>query len=81
MQVPKLMQGISYLSSIMEMLNYQSQLKMELMTGNITTSQDKTFVDELVSKGVQQGDASLSFNYTSTSSTGEQNIKVCRHFF
>lgn len=51
---------------------------MEIKNGNITTSQDKTYAYELVSKGVEQGDVNLGFNYSVTSSLDEQNIKVGR---
>ncbi|XP_076075594.1 uncharacterized protein LOC143046351 [Mytilus galloprovincialis] len=71
-----LLDSISYLGHVLQMLNYRKQMPVYVQNGHINSTEDKKLIGELIQKGFQINEVDLSFAESTSQSTQEQAIQV-----
>ncbi|XP_076075490.1 polycystin-1-like protein 2 isoform X1 [Mytilus galloprovincialis] len=75
-EVQVLLDSISYLGHVLQMLNYRKQMPVYVQNGHINSTEDKKLIGELIQKGFQINEVNLSFVESNSQSTQEQAIQV-----
>lgn len=71
-----LLESISHLGKVLQMLNYRKQMPVSTKMGNIDCSQDKKLIGDLIKDGLNQDNVKLSFTESKSRSLEEQNVQV-----
>ncbi|CAG2251689.1 PKD1L2 [Mytilus edulis] len=75
-EVQVLLDSISYLGHVLQMLNNRKQMPVYVQNGHINSTEDKKLIGELIKKGFQINEVDLSFVESNSQSTQEQAIQV-----
>ncbi|CAC5383759.1 PKD1L2 [Mytilus coruscus] len=75
-EIQVLLDSISYLGHVLQMLNYRKQMPVYVQNGHINSTEDKKLIGELIQKGFQINEVDLSFVESNSQSTKEQAIQV-----
>ncbi|XP_076075372.1 polycystin-1-like protein 2 isoform X3 [Mytilus galloprovincialis] len=75
-EITVLLESISHLGKVLQMLNYRKQMPVSTKMGNIDCSQDKKLIGDLIKDGLNQDNVKLSFTESKSRSLEEQNVQV-----
>ncbi|XP_052068761.1 uncharacterized protein LOC127708011 isoform X2 [Mytilus californianus] len=75
-EVQILLDSISDLGHVLQMLNFRKQMPVYVQNGHINSTEDKKLIGELIQKGFQNNEVDLSFVESNSQSTQEQAIQV-----
>lgn len=71
-----LLNSISHLGKILQMLNYRKQMPVYTQSGHINSTEDKKLIGDLIQHGFHHNNVELDFVESTSKSTDEQNIQV-----
>ncbi|CAG2234855.1 PKD1L2 [Mytilus edulis] len=75
-EVTVLLNSISHLGKILQMLNYRKQMPVYTQSGHINSTEDKKLIGDLIQHGFHHNNVELDFVESTSTSTDEQNIQV-----
>ena len=71
-----LLESISYLGHVLQMLNYRKQMPVYVQDGHINSTEEKKLITELIESGIENNGFNIGFVEGESRSTQEQNVQV-----
>ncbi|CAC5393778.1 PKD1L2 [Mytilus coruscus] len=75
-EISVLLDSISHLGKVLQMLNYRKQMPVNTENGHINCTQDKKLIGDLIKDGFNQDNVKLNFAESDSRSLEEQNVQV-----